>query len=250
VTHQENNKESLLITKTNGDDYDILEIIPSLPSRLYYTYIKRGPHVVYKVIFKNIDAFQIWHDRLGHHSIGMMKKIIGNYTGHNLTKFFKTSNFICMACVTGELILRPSLLTIHTEPLKFLKRIQGDICGQIQPTSGSFRYFMVLIDASTRWACVCLLPTWNHAFAKIMAQVIRLKVSVPCRSGTPIYKPQVKTSCRACNHSHVPYGSEPRLPAEVDSDAASCPMAPGLASRLRWDPVLPCVLWLRTSPLS
>jgi uncharacterized protein YbaR (Trm112 family) len=31
VTHEENNEESLLITKSNGDGYDILEIIPSLP---------------------------------------------------------------------------------------------------------------------------------------------------------------------------------------------------------------------------
>jgi hypothetical protein len=26
------------------------------------------------------------------------------------------------------------------------------------------------------------------------------RVSVPCRPGTPTYKPQVKTSCRACIH--------------------------------------------------
>jgi hypothetical protein len=32
VTLEENNEESLLITKTNGDGYDILERIPSLPS--------------------------------------------------------------------------------------------------------------------------------------------------------------------------------------------------------------------------
>jgi uncharacterized protein YbaR (Trm112 family) len=51
VTHEENNEESLLITKTNGDGYDILERIPSLPSRLYYTYIKHVPHIAYKVIF-------------------------------------------------------------------------------------------------------------------------------------------------------------------------------------------------------
>jgi hypothetical protein len=37
VTHEENNEESLLITKTNRDDYDILERIASLPSELYYT---------------------------------------------------------------------------------------------------------------------------------------------------------------------------------------------------------------------
>jgi hypothetical protein len=38
---------------------------------------------------------------------------------------------------------------------------------------------MVLIDASTRWSHVCLLSTRNHAFAKIMMQVIRLKASYP-----------------------------------------------------------------------
>jgi hypothetical protein len=37
VTHEENNKESLLITKTNRDGYDIIERMPSLSSGLYYT---------------------------------------------------------------------------------------------------------------------------------------------------------------------------------------------------------------------
>jgi hypothetical protein len=41
----------------------------------------------------------------------------------------------------------------------------------------SFRYFMVLINASTRWSHVCLLSTLNHAFAKFMMQVIQLKVN-------------------------------------------------------------------------
>jgi hypothetical protein len=51
VTHEENNEECLLITKTNRDDYDIVERISSLPSGLYYTYIKLVSHVAYKVIF-------------------------------------------------------------------------------------------------------------------------------------------------------------------------------------------------------
>jgi hypothetical protein len=46
----------------------------------------------------------------------------------------------------------------------------------------------------------------------------------------------------------VYYGSGPRLPAEVGSGAAMYPMAPDLASRLRWAPVLPRVLYLQTSP--
>jgi hypothetical protein len=108
-----------------------------------------------------------------------MREIIGNCTGHNLNKFPKTYDFICTTCATMKLILRPSPLKIHTEPLKFLERIHGDICGPIQPTSGPFKYFMVLINASTRWSHVCLLSTQNQTFVKIMVQVIRLKASFP-----------------------------------------------------------------------
>jgi hypothetical protein len=81
----------------------------------------------------------------------MMRKIIGNSHGHNLNsvKFSKSSYFMCMTCATRKLIVGPSPLNIKVEPLKFLERIQGDICGPIKSLSGPFRYFMVLIDAST-----------------------------------------------------------------------------------------------------
>jgi hypothetical protein len=111
----------------------------------------------------------------------MLRKITGNSIGHNLptTNFLKSKDFIRTACATRKLILRPSHLKIKAEPLKFLDRIQGDICGPITPTFGPFRYFMVLIDASTRWSHVCLLSTRNHAFDKIMSQIIKLKVNFP-----------------------------------------------------------------------
>jgi hypothetical protein len=51
ITHEKNNDEFLHITKSNGDDHDILERMPSLKSGLYYTYIKLVPHVAYKMIF-------------------------------------------------------------------------------------------------------------------------------------------------------------------------------------------------------
>jgi hypothetical protein len=38
---------------------------------------------------------------------------------------------------------------------------------------------MVLIDTSIRWSHVCLISTCNHAFAKSMMQVIRLKMNYP-----------------------------------------------------------------------
>jgi hypothetical protein len=81
----------------------------------------------------------------------MMRKIIGNCTGNNLNiaKFPKSIDFMCTAYATGKLIVRPSPLKIQVEALKFLKRIQGDICDPLQPLLGPFIYFMVLIDAST-----------------------------------------------------------------------------------------------------
>jgi hypothetical protein len=52
------------------------------------------------------------HERLGHPRVGMMRKILGNSTGHNLntTKFPKFLDFICIACTTEKLILRLSPL--------------------------------------------------------------------------------------------------------------------------------------------
>ena len=83
-THDDNNEEILLVTKNSGYGKRIVEKIPSFPSGLYYTYIKPVPHVAYKVIFHNVDAFKIWHERLGHPGIGMMRKIISNSKGQIL----------------------------------------------------------------------------------------------------------------------------------------------------------------------
>jgi hypothetical protein len=51
ITHKENNEEFLHIIKKKEDDNDILKRIPSLPSGLYYIYIKHVPPVAYMVIF-------------------------------------------------------------------------------------------------------------------------------------------------------------------------------------------------------
>jgi hypothetical protein len=71
-THEEYKEDFLLLIKDTGYCKQILEKIPSLPSGIYYTYIKSVPHVAYKIIFQNINTFLTWHDRLGHPGIGMM----------------------------------------------------------------------------------------------------------------------------------------------------------------------------------
>jgi hypothetical protein len=113
--HEDNKEEFLLITKSSGYGHEVLEGIPSTPSRLYYTYIKHVAHVTYKMIFQNVDTFTTWHSRLCHTRIGMMRKIIKNYTSHNLkdVKFSKSNDFVCTSCVIGKLILWFSPLKIQ-----------------------------------------------------------------------------------------------------------------------------------------
>ena len=64
---------------------------------------------------------------------------------------------------------------IAIESPSFLERIQGDIWGLIHPPGEPFRYFMVLIDASTRLSHVCLLSIRNFAFTRLLTQIIRLQ---------------------------------------------------------------------------
>ena len=81
----------------------------------------------------------------------------------------------CEACSQGKLIVRSSINKIMCESPVFLERIHGYIRGPIHPPCGPFRYFMVLIDASTRWSHVCLLSTRNVPFVRLIAQIIKLR---------------------------------------------------------------------------
>ena len=177
-TTSEADREYLLITSANPSNKKILEKFHSLSSGLYMMKIRTiESHNV--IASKLIDpkSFTLWHERLGHPGVSMMRRIIENSTGHPLRdlKVLSKNDLPCSACSLGKLITRPSPTKVKLESPSFLERIQGDICGPIHPSSGPFRYFMVLIDASTRWSHVCLLSTRNDAFAKLLAQIIKLR---------------------------------------------------------------------------
>ena len=117
-TIEVDSKEYLLLTKSNEYEEQTLEKIPSFIRIILYIH-KSRTYVAYKIIFQNLDKFKTWHDRLGHPGIGMMRKIVCNSNGHDLNeaKFPQSSDFMCTACATGKLILRPSYLKIQAEPL-------------------------------------------------------------------------------------------------------------------------------------
>ena len=85
----------------------------------------------------------------------------------------------CKACSLAKLQGKPSFMVDNNDNIPFLHRIQGDICGPIKPECGPFRYFMVLIDASTHWSHIALLSTRNAVFSKLLAQIIKLRAHHP-----------------------------------------------------------------------
>lgn len=193
-TISENNQECLCIISSIGSQKLTLEKLSMLPSGLYHTKIMTAesysaigqkPQTSQKLKLSpklsDPEAVKLWHDRLGHPGTSMMRNIIDNTSGHSLINHHLVipPGYLCVPCSLGKLVIKPSQLKIAIESPSFLQRIQGDICGPINPPSGPFRYFLVLIDASTRWSYVSLLSSRNMAFARILTQVIKLRAQFP-----------------------------------------------------------------------
>ena len=104
--------------------------------------------------------------------------------------------------VLKEMIIRPSPEKIRNESISFLEQIQGNIYGPMHPQCASFRYFMVLIDVSTRWSHICLLSTQNQAFAKLLAQLIKLRAQFP---DYPIKKIRLDNAGEFTSHAFNDY---------------------------------------------
>jgi hypothetical protein len=62
-----------------------------------------------KTIFRSSELFCLWHDRLGHPGLSMMRNIINNSNGHNVNvkNFPNPDDFVCSACATRKLIISP-----------------------------------------------------------------------------------------------------------------------------------------------
>ena len=181
-TNNEGSGEFLYITSIVSGQKLVLEKLHIFSSGLYYTTMRTiETNVAIHQKFSDPKVFMLWHDCLRHLGSIMIRHIIENSHGHPLKnqKIILSSDYPCNACSHGKLITKPSHSKIVVECSSFLEIIQGDICGPIHPHYGPFKYFMVLIDASTRWSHVCLLSTRNVAFVRLLAQIIKLQAQFP-----------------------------------------------------------------------
>ena len=105
----------------------------------------------------------------------MFRRMIPILLGHEVCQGDANKVGVCSTCAQGKLIQRPSRWKLPTELSPRLHRLYGDICGPITPTSGSFKYFMVLVDTTDIHFKVSLLSTRNIVFAKLLAMIIKFK---------------------------------------------------------------------------
>ncbi|KAI3457314.1 hypothetical protein Pfo_013977 [Paulownia fortunei] len=178
----ENSKECLCITSYEMEKRTIHEKFEATASGLYCIPIRAfESYTTTPRKLVNPEIFGLWHDCLGHLRTTMMRRIAKHTRGHSLkgTMMLMSKDYIYESCLQGKLIIRPSIKNVGYESLSFLQHIHGDICGLINPASGPFRYFMVIVDASYKWSHVCLLSTHNIIFARLLAQIIKLRAYFP-----------------------------------------------------------------------
>ena len=159
-----------------------MEKLSAFSFRLYHTTIKViESYIVVNQKFNDPKVFVLWHDMLGHPGSSMMHQIIEHSHGHPLKnqEILLPNEYSCVACSQGKLIVRPSFTKVISNPSVFLERIHGDIYEPIHPPYGPFRYFMILIDAFTRWSHVCIISTRNVAIARLLAQIIKIRAQFP-----------------------------------------------------------------------
>ena len=120
MNHDEN--EYLLITSIIFGQKCILKQLLSLSCGLYQTTIRSiESYDVMNQKFNDSNAFLLWHERLGHPGISMMRRIVQNSNGHPLTgrQILVTDGYTCAACSKCKLIIKPSFTKLHLNPPLF-----------------------------------------------------------------------------------------------------------------------------------
>jgi hypothetical protein len=121
----------------------------------------------------------LWYERLGHPGTIDFRRMFPLLTGHNLVTSDAWKTHDCVACIQGKYTKEPSRWTLPTELPPPLYKLHGDVCGPINPPSGTFRYNFVIVDTSRSRFEVSLLPTRNMVFPRLLAILLHYKCHFP-----------------------------------------------------------------------
>ncbi|KAL3693522.1 hypothetical protein R1sor_007173 [Riccia sorocarpa] len=128
--------------------------------------------------------FSLWHSRLGHPSISMLRHIVktGCLQGLDVSiqELARGHKRPCVPCTIGKFNHQPYPQKPFRYIPAFLERIHADVCGPIDPAVASFRYFLVIVDSSPkRLLRTTLLSTRNLVFPRILHFLIEMRTHYP-----------------------------------------------------------------------
>ena len=144
----------------------------------------------------------IWHYITGHPGTTVFRIMILLTQGHNLTAADARKTWECVACIQWKLIRKPSHWILPSELPQPLHMLHGNICGPIDPPSGTFRYYFVLVDVSGSHLEVSLIPTRNMVFPRTLAIFLRYKTTFP--NSWPWNKPNHPHPSTSVHRRHSP----------------------------------------------
>jgi transposase InsO family protein len=127
------------------------------PSRLY-TICLNITHPVCLTTQK-ADTAWCWHQRFGHISFQELKKLQSSGMVRGLPPIDHVDQ-LCDSCLAGKQRRSPFPAQARCRADGVLELVHGDICGPITPTTLSEnRYFLLLVDAMSRFMWLCLLAS-------------------------------------------------------------------------------------------
>lgn len=75
----------------------------------------------------------------------------------------------CKLYALGKFVTQPHKWKLSYKLPVILQRVQGDISDHIDLLRRAFRYFLALINTSTKWSQISLLASRNLIFLKLLA---------------------------------------------------------------------------------
>lgn len=110
----------------------------------------------------------LWHRRLGHLSVGNMKRLEGMVDGMVLPTKANKVELVCDICPRAKQTRKP-YKTVRTPATRLLELVHTDLCGPITPPTwdNNCSYFITFRCDYSGFSCVFLLKNKSEAFEAI-----------------------------------------------------------------------------------
>ena len=131
------------------------------PSRLYILHLDAAQPVC--LAARKDDTDWLWHERFGHLNFEALHQL-GQHSMARGLPLIKHAEQVCDTCLVTKQRRRPFPQKAQYRAEDPLELVHADLCGPVTPaTPGGRRYFLLMVDDSSRFMWVALLSTKDAA---------------------------------------------------------------------------------------